>query len=101
MKKFYKVAEAGTAPGGYVVRLDGKPVRTPLKKNMLLPSKELAEAIVLEWAAQGGTINPLSMPLTQLTNTLIDKTSGEERVEMNEELLEFGGSDLVCYFANY
>ncbi|MBI3441597.1 MAG: ATPase [Proteobacteria bacterium] len=99
MKKFYKIVEAGTAPGGYVVRLDGKPLKTPLKNPVLLPSKPLAEAIVLEWAAQGSEINPSSMSLTQLANTMIDKSAGEARREMNERLCEYGSSDLVCYFA--
>ncbi|MFH1158966.1 MAG: ATP12 family protein [Pseudomonadota bacterium] len=99
MKKFYKSAEAGTAPGGYVVRLDGKPVVTPLKKTLLLPSKVLAEAVAQEWAHQGKDIKPDSMPLTRLANTMIDKAGGDDRAEMNAHLLEYGGSDLMCYFA--
>jgi len=101
VKKFYKIAEAGTAPGGYVVRLDGKPVRTPLKNLILLDSKALAEAIATEWAAQGGEIKPATMPLTQLANTMIDKAKGDDRDEMNAQLLGYGGSDLVCYFATH
>lgn len=101
MKKFYKIAEAGTAPGGYVIRLDGKPVRTPLKNLLLLSSKELAEAIALEWAAQGVEIQPITMPLTQLANTMIDKAKGGDREEMNAQLVEYGESDLVCYFATH
>ncbi|MCE9506810.1 MAG: ATPase [Alphaproteobacteria bacterium] len=101
MKKFYKLAEAGTAPGGYTVRLDGKPVKTPLKHPLLLESRSLAEAIVLEWAGQGNEIKPTTMPLTQLTNTMIDKSKGDDRAEMEEQLLEYGGSDLLCYFATH
>lgn len=101
MKKFYKIAEAGTAPGGYVVRLDGKPLRTPLKNLVLLASKALAEAIALEWAGQGSDIRPTVMPLTQLANTMIDKSKGEDRAAMNEQLLHYGSSDLVCYFATH
>lgn len=101
MKKFYKIAEAGTAPGGYVVRLDGKPVRTPMKNPLLLPSLLLAEAIAQEWKAQGNDIQPTSMPFTQLANTMTDKTKGDDRAEMNEQLLEYGGSDLVCYLATH
>jgi chaperone required for assembly of F1-ATPase len=101
MKKFYKIAEAGTAPGGYAVRLDGKPVRTPLKHLLLLESQALADAIVLEWAAQGDEIKPATMPLTQLANTMIDKARGDDRAEMEEQLLEYGGSDLLCYFATH
>lgn len=102
MKKFYKIAEAGTAPGGYVVRLDGKPLRTPLKNLVLLDSKPLAEAVAEEWMRQGGgEVQPLSMPLTLLANTMMDKTKGEGRQEVSDRLLEYGGSDLVCYFATH
>lgn len=101
MRKFYKIAEAGTAPGGYVVRLDGKPVRTPLKNLLLLPSQGLAEAIAQEWKDQGADIQPVSMPLMQLANTMTDKGKGGERAAMSEQLLEYGGSDLVCYFATH
>jgi chaperone required for assembly of F1-ATPase len=101
MKKFYKIAEAGTAPDGYMIRLDGKPVRTPLRNPVLLSSQPLAEAIALEWAAQGDEIQPTTMPLTQLANTMIDKAKGEDRAAMNEQLLDYGSSDLVCYFATH
>jgi chaperone required for assembly of F1-ATPase len=101
VRKFYKVVEAGTAPGGYAIRLDGKPVRTPLKHPLLLPSMPLAEAIAQEWAAQGDEIKPATMPLTQLANTMIDKAKGPDRAAMNAQLRDYGSSDLVCYFATH
>ncbi len=101
MRKFYKAAEAGTAPDGYVIRLDGKPAKTPLKKTLLLKSKLLAEEISKEWALQAAVIKPATMPLTQLANTLLDKAKGADRVEMGEQLASYGGSDLVCYFADH
>ena len=101
MRKFYKIAEAGTAPGGHVVRLDGKPVKTPLKHVLLLTSQPLAEAIAQEWAAQGDELTPLTMPLTQLANTMVDKARGTDRPAMEAELVKYGGSDLICYFATH
>ena len=101
MKKLYKIAEAGTAPGGHIVRLDGKPVRTPLKNILLLSSRELAEEIATEWAAQGSEIQPATMPLTRLANTMIDKAGGPDRAAMNAELIKYAGSDLICYFATH
>ena len=99
MKKFYKSAAAGTAPGGHVVRLDGKVIKTPLQNLLLLDSPALAEAIAQEWAAQGTEIQPLTMPLTRLANTMIDKARGPDRAAMNAEVLKYAGSDLICYFA--
>ncbi|HYD17576.1 MAG TPA: ATP12 family protein [Patescibacteria group bacterium] len=99
MKRFYKKAEAGTAPGGYVIRLDGKPVKSVMQQNLIFTSKDLADAIAAEWEAQAGDIVPNSMPLMQLANTMADKSSGHDRLAMNVELLKFGASDLTCYFA--
>lgn len=99
MKRFYKQAEAGTAPGGYVIRLDGKPVKSVMQHNLIFSSKDLADAIAAEWQRQDKEIIPSSMPLTQLANTLVDKATGADRAAMNVELLKYGASDLVCYFA--
>lgn len=99
MRKFYKLAEAGTAPGGYVVRLDGKTLKTPLQKNMILSHEGLAQAIAAEWNAQGAEIIPATMPMMQLVSTMIDKAEGEDRAGMNAEVERYGASDLVCYFA--
>ena len=99
MKKFYKLAEAGTAPGGFVVRLDGKMLKTPLKNNLIFPTQSLADAIAVEWNAQGTILVPEKMPLTQLANTMLDKSSGADRAILNAELLKYAASDLICYFA--
>lgn len=99
MKRFYKQAEAGSAPGGFVVRLDGKPVKTVMQHSLILASRNLADAIANEWQAQGQDIVPSSMPLMQLATTMADKVKGHDRAAMNIEILKYGASDLVCYFA--
>ena len=101
IKKFYKLAEAGTAPGGYVVRLDGKVLKTPLQKNFILPNAALAQAVAEEWQAQAGEIKPATMPITQLAYTMIDKCMGDERAAMNAEVARYAGSDLICYLATH
>lgn len=101
MKKIYKKAEAGTAPGGHVVRLDGKLLKTPLGNNLILASSGLASLITDEWQRQGNEIISSSMPLTQLVNVMIDKADGPERQAMNAEILKYGASDLVCYLATH
>lgn len=101
MKRFYKQAEAGTAPGGHVVRLDGAPLRTPLRHVVMLPNVAAAAAVAAEWAAQGAEIIPASMPVTQLFCTMIDKADSHERPDMEAEIVKYAGSDLVCYFATH
>ncbi len=99
MKRFYKQAEAGTAPGGFTVRLDGQTLRTPLRHPVIVPSSALAAAMAAEWAGQEGEIVAASMPLTQLVCTMIDKSDSHERADMNAELVKYASSDLVCYLA--
>lgn len=101
LKRFYKQAESGTAPGGYTVRLDGRNIRTPLQHPLILPTPHLAAAIAAEWDAQGDAVDPSSMPLSQLAHTMIDKAAGPDRAEMDAEILKYAGSDLVCYYATH
>jgi chaperone required for assembly of F1-ATPase len=99
-KKFYKAAEAaaGSEPGSYQIRLDGRPVKTPKKRALIVHSDVVAEAIVAEWHAQSGVINPATMPLTRIANTAIDAVS-DTLPEVRADIVAFAGSDLVCYRA--
>ncbi|WP_455372282.1 ATP12 family chaperone protein [Limibacillus halophilus] len=99
-KRFYRQASAGEAEGGFAVLLDGRPVRSPLKQPVTLPSAALAEALAAEWEAQGEEIVPESMPLTALACTALDR-AGPQRAELEEQLLAYGGNDLVCYWAEH
>ena len=58
--------------GGYAVRLDDKPVRTPARRVLAAPTLPLAQAIAAEWQAQRDLIDPAKMPLTRLANAIID-----------------------------
>jgi chaperone required for assembly of F1-ATPase len=97
-KRFYK--EVATAPEGdrVTVLLDGKPIRTPAKAKLAVPSQKLAEAIAEEWRAQGEHIDPSTMPLTKLANSAIDGVKGREAAVL-DDLVAFAGSDLLCYRA--
>ena len=43
-KRFWKEAQVVEAEGGFAVELDGRPVRTPLKSAMTLPSRAMASS---------------------------------------------------------
>ncbi len=102
MKRFYKTAEAGPAPGGFAVRLDGKAIKTPMQHSLIFPNLDFARAVANEWQAQGEHIAPNSMPLMQLASTMLDKvTSPADRKAMQVEVLKYGASDLLCYFATH
>lgn len=98
MNRFYKSAGFSSGTAGFPIELDGKAIKTPLGAPLVAPSQALAQAVVEEWNAQREKINPRSMPLTQLLNTAIDKM-GSDRGVVVAKLLEYAGSDTVCYYA--
>lgn len=84
---------------GFTVALDGRMVKTPAKRSLIAPTEALAHAMAKEWAAQGMEIDPFSMPLTQLANSALDRT-GTQRAEIVKAVSAYGGSDLICYWAD-
>jgi len=97
-KRFWKTAKAVAAQDGFAVQLDSRPVRTPAKAPLILPSKAMAEAVATEWDAQEEKVNPLTMPVTRGANAAIDKVR-TQRGEVIALLAEYGDSDLLCYRA--
>ncbi len=97
-KRFWKEAMAIAADGGYAVHLDGRPVKTPAKAGLILPTKAMAEAVAAEWGSQSDVIDPSTMPVTRSANAAIDKVR-VQRDEVIALLAEYGDSDLLCYRA--
>ncbi len=81
------------------VRLDGRPVRTPGRVPLVLPTDALAEAVAGEWRGVGAAIDPRAMPLTGLANAAIDRISPDP-APFAEGLARYGESDLLCYRAD-
>ena len=79
MKRFYKIVDIAPAPGGFAVLLDGRPVKTPARNALVLPTEELARAIAAEWRGQGDDVIATSMPLLRLSNTIIDGVAAQPR----------------------
>lgn len=96
--RFWKEATVETGPEGWQVRLDGRPVMTPGKAPLVLPTEALARAIAAEWEAQGGRVEPATMPLTRAANAAIDK-AGPQRREVAAMLAAYGETDLLCHRA--
>lgn len=98
-KRFYKLAEAARGEdGGFTVLLDGRPVRTPAKNVLSVPSEDLARALAEEWNAQESVIDPAAMPLTRLVNSALDGVAREVNA-VRDEIVKYAGSDLLCYRA--
>ncbi|NQV54369.1 MAG: ATPase [Rhodospirillales bacterium] len=97
-KRFYKKVEFGRLDDGYTVLLDGREIKTPAKFDLKLRAQALAEAIVLEWDAQGETIQPETMPMFRMAATVLDR-AGPRRGDMIEVTMKFAETDLLCYRA--
>lgn len=98
-KRFWTEARAVPAPGGFGVSLDARPVRTPRKAPLVVPTEGLAQAIAAEWQAQTGTVNPATMPFTRTANSAIDTVAPQPEAVV-QMLADYGGSDLLCYRAD-
>ena len=97
-KRFWKEVAIGAEGAGFAVLLDGRPLRTPAKTPLILPSRALAELVAAEWAAQGETLDPESMPATRAANAAIDKVT-PQFAEVAAMLAAYGETDLLCYRA--
>jgi chaperone required for assembly of F1-ATPase len=99
LTRFYKdVTTAEEENEGWRILLDGRPVKTPMRNDLMAPTQALAEAIADEWRAQTARIDPQTMPLTKLANTALDAVA-PNAAEVAESVLSFAGRDLVCYRA--
>lgn len=98
MKRFYEKAEKAPSEGGYTILLDGRPVKTPARNALTVPTERLAEALADEWASQGEKIDPRTMPLTGLANAAIDRVAPDPD-SFARGLAVYGESDLLCYRA--
>jgi len=98
VRRFYAAASAAPVAGGFALRLDGRGARTPAGNRLLFPTLALAELAAQEWAGQGETIDPASMPVTRIANSAIDGVAaaiGETRAG----LAAYAETDLLCYRA--
>jgi chaperone required for assembly of F1-ATPase len=96
MKRFWKEVSVAGEGDGWTIQLDGRPVRTPDRAALLLPTEALAEAIAEEWRSVGQEIDPRAMPLTGLANAAIDRVA-PERQAFAGGLARYAEADLACY----
>lgn len=99
MKRFYSQATVRPVDGAFEILLDERPVRTPGRAPLRLPTRALADAVAEEWNAQGETIVPRAMQLTGLANAAIDRVAADPDT-FAAGLAAYGGSDLLCYRAD-
>ncbi|MEN3602387.1 ATP12 family chaperone protein [Brucella abortus] len=98
-KRFYEKAEVAESEGGFAVHLDGRPVKTPARNLLLLPTRAAAQIVADEFAAQEKLIDLGTMPATRLVNTAIDGIAQDPQAVF-EDILRFAGTDMLCYRAD-
>jgi len=98
VKRFWKQADAVERDGGWGVELDGKPLRTPARDLLTVPTKALAEAIASEWNEVGDKIDPGTLPLTGLANAAVDRVTPDKEA-FAKGIARYAEADLACYRA--
>jgi chaperone required for assembly of F1-ATPase len=100
MKRFYQKAEPVQRAGGHGITLDGKPIKTPGRRDLVVPNAALAAAIAEEWNAQQSEVRTATMPLTRLAITTIDRVA-TQRDAIIRQTANYAATDLVCYRATH
>ncbi|WP_440983453.1 ATP12 family chaperone protein [Shinella sumterensis] len=98
-KRFYKDVTTEPSEEGFRILLDGRPVRTPGKNILAVPSQAIADRLREEWDGQGEEIDPAKMPVTRLVNTAIDGVAANFDA-VADEIVRFAGTDMLCYRAD-
>ena len=100
MKRFWKEVAVTAQGGGWAIELDGRPIRTPAREPLVVPTQALAEAIAEEWRAVEGKVDPRATPLTGFANAAIDRVS-PERQAFAGGLARYAEADLACYRSDW
>ena len=98
MRRFWKEVTIELEAGGWGVRLDNRPVRTPARVPLLVPTEALAQSIADEWGAVTQQLDARAMPLTGLANAAIDRVA-PHKDEFAQDLARYAEADLACYRA--
>ena len=96
MRRFWSDVGVEREGEKWSIRLDGRPVRTPARANLVVPTEALAEAVAQEWRSVEEDIDPRAMPLTGLANAAIDRVAPEGQAFAGG-LARYAAADLACY----
>ena len=98
-KRFWKKVDVVSLEKGFCINLDTKILKTPAKKEMLLPTIALAKKIAAEWDRQVDEIDPNAMPFTKSANAALDKVF-QQFDEVSSLVGDYGDTDLLYYRAD-
>ena len=99
MKKFWKkISIKKISSESFCIMLDERILKTPLKRELVLPNLNLAQEIVKEWDQDSKNINTESMIFYSLVSTSLDKIIDNKNLYIND-ILDYIDTDLICYRA--
>ncbi len=99
-KRFYETVALSEEGPPFAVLLDERPVKTPMKRLLALPTRPLAEAVAEEWRRQSKRVRPFTMPLTRLCNAAIDHLP-QQKTATIARLVNMAAHDMLCYRADH
>ena len=70
-KRFWQKAEVVPTGDQFAIALDGRPVNTPSKRQLVVPTHAMATRIAAEWEAQVEKVDPTTMPWTRSANSAL------------------------------
>ena len=97
-KRHYLGVSMASSPEGFVIELDGRVVRTPAGRRMVLPTEALAQLVADEWGVQKDAIDFQTMPATRLARAGLDALPAA-RAEFVRRVAGYAVDDLLHYFA--
>jgi chaperone required for assembly of F1-ATPase len=98
MRRFWKSASVVHNDDSWAIRLDDRPVNTPMRNELKLPNAVLADAVRAEWDMVDKVIDPALMPMTGFANAAIDHVTSD-REGFITAIAAYGENDALCYRA--
>lgn len=97
-KRFWSEVAVEVDGAHHRILLDGRSIKTPGKRELMVPRADLADGIAAEWRAQKTHIAPATMPLTRLANTVLDGVI-DRAADVAADAARYAATDLLCYRA--
>ena len=98
-RRSWKCVKVSKKNNSFSILLDDRTAQTPGGKDLVLPTRGLADRISGEWQIQKEFVEPGLMPFTQRANTALD-CIGLNRTAAVSALSDYASSDLICYRAD-
>jgi chaperone required for assembly of F1-ATPase len=92
-------ADVAPEEGGFAVRVNGRPLKTPAGRPVIVPIRALAEALAAEWHGKSGKPDLGGVPLTRIAATALDRIP-VRRDDVIAELAGYAETELLCHRAS-